>query len=233
MTGRLFPQKNGLLYKPVPFIETLFCCQLLVWVIGNLSAGQTSVGLICDLFSTAIWLGFVLLVGYEVARFEYQRWQCARYIEKEETARILLDEGHAVILERSGCVGCVGWSECRDVAQSYVISIGARSKSLPGILRGRCSRIVVFGNARSSESDVIQDGGLSENNDWRSQFLSRMILWRPSFLFYSQHQQDDAIELEEFGALLEPTSNIIERLEARPIVISIDEVGSEKRDKRV
>lgn len=220
-------QTRDLLYNPLTFIEILLCFRLFTGVIGILSIEHPRVDLICDVFSIGIWLALVLLIGYEVARFEYHRWRCAKYKEQKRLSRSF-PEGNDVALGRSCSIGNSG---CYSLTQSFsetILSVVASCNSFPNMLRGRCLETDL--NPQQSRSEQNYGDDEQPENDWKSRLLG--ILWRAFFV--ESHPPGDMEQgVVEMG---EPRPNTIERLEqvleAQPVAIAVDG-ATEPRDKHV
>ena len=85
-----------LIRRPVPVIEWLLCFRIFTIVLCHLLVDYPHVVLMIDLISIGIWLAFVLLIGHELTRFEYIRWQCSMYCQRVRRQRrlLLLDGGN-------------------------------------------------------------------------------------------------------------------------------------------
>lgn len=218
ITGR------DLLRTPLPFIEGLLCFRLFTYLVESLAVDYPWLVLVCDLFNVGIWLASVLFVGFEVARFEYQRRQCAKFCQRRKK-NIEPPVGISVFYGKSRC-------------QSLIQTCFMLGASITGLVR-RASRLIrpllprrpnaanpgnTFETSRSPPIKNIEQRA----NDWKSR-LARKI-WRTSMTTKEGFQENENNDEDEntnqaFIAMCEPTSNSMERLqdklEAQPVAISV------------
>ena len=216
------PTGRDLLRTPLPFIKFFLCFRLFTYLVENLAADCPWLVLVCDFFSFGIWLAFVLFVGFEVARFEYHRWRCAKFCRRRKQDNDFL----------VGTSNFYGSSRCQSLVQTCFVlrastdGLVRRVFCLIRPLPSRRPNAANLGNTLELSCSEPVENLEQQAHDWKSR-LARKV-WRRSMLkekFQEENDEEDENTNQAFITIFEPLPNTMERLqhklEAQPVAIPV------------
>jgi len=208
------------LYKPVPVIEGLLCSQVIICIANGIPSNNLHVMFICKVCSILLWLGFVVVLSYEICRFQFLHWHWTRYLERKQLNMISSESDPRDNAPKFKCSTCrILWKQLPTFSDLLFDGFPRFYQAMGSILQSHLN------------DDVYRPTCAQR---------ARLIFLRSTHRHFGVHEYDEEYGSHDMGQselanVHEPSSNTMERQETHPLIVSTSKLNAfyERSDKRV